>query len=563
MYFTLTAPFISTQFASYHISTIHSHCYVVKQHDKHWPYLTCRETLRYAAELYDVARAADLEPVLNEIIKKMGLTGCADTRNSDLSGGQKRRLSIGIALLKQPTLLFLDEPTSGMILFEPFVFFDEAKPLIHALHLLTGLDAASASNIMQEIVRVAKEERLIIMCTIHQPSTKVFNGFDELMIMSRGRTAYAGDVNESVDYFQSIGYPIPAATNPAEYYLDLVNSDFSDEAAVTSILDTWEEKGPGAASSHHKQGFDVDAEGQEGVTDMKGAGILKEVQIMLRRHFVLVYRDPILYIGRSLVFLVSNLIFAFVYWAAREPLQEQALNKMWITIWYIAVPSNMGVVAVFALNDEFKSILRESKNGMVSGGSYLLAKTIITLPILFVFALFSLGIPMFAVQDVPKEAFGIMMILFAAVMFVFESLAECLSVWVEDPILGMLQFMNVWFASFLFGGFLIPKRDLYWPFELFYYIMPFNYFVGSSMYEIFTATKFEPCTDITTSAVCVDSTNGTEVLAALGRVIPLFSTSNQTTQDIGVLLAIGAFYKLLYVVGVFYKTSQFTKFVDK
>jgi ABC-type multidrug transport system ATPase subunit len=105
-----------------YISTIHSHCYVVKQHDKHWPYLTCRETLRYAAELYDVARAADLEPVLNEIIKKMGLTGCADTRNSDLSGGQKRRLSIGIALLKQPTLLFLDEPTSGMILFEPFVF---------------------------------------------------------------------------------------------------------------------------------------------------------------------------------------------------------------------------------------------------------------------------------------------------------------------------------------------------------------------------------------------------------------------------------------------------------
>lgn len=124
------------------------HCYVVVQHDKHWPYLTLRETLRYCAELYDVADPADLDAVVQEIIVKMGLESCADTRNSSLSGGQRRRLSIGIALLKQPTLLFLDEPTSG-------------------------LDAAAASNIMQEIVRVAKEERLVILCTIHQPSTKV------------------------------------------------------------------------------------------------------------------------------------------------------------------------------------------------------------------------------------------------------------------------------------------------------------------------------------------------------------------------------------------------------
>lgn len=84
----------------------------MKQHDKHWPYLTCRETLGFCAALYAVAEQDDLPLAVGEIIEKMGLSICADTRCSRLSGGQMRRLSIAIALLKQPTLLFL-----GTLLF--------------------------------------------------------------------------------------------------------------------------------------------------------------------------------------------------------------------------------------------------------------------------------------------------------------------------------------------------------------------------------------------------------------------------------------------------------------
>ena len=119
----------------------------------------------------------------------------------------------------------------------------------------------------------------------------------------------------------------------------------------------------------------------------------------------------------------------------------------------------MGVVAVYALNDEFKSVIRETKNGMLAGVSYVVAKSILLVPILFIFALFCLGIPMYAIQSAAGETFGIMLVLFASLLFVFESVAECLSVWFHDPILGMLMFMNFWYVPNL-NTFMLERRSL-------------------------------------------------------------------------------------------------------
>ena len=568
---------------------------VVVQHDKHWPYLTTRETLAYAAELYEVANKTDIATVVDEIIEKMGLGVCADTRCARLSGGQRRRLSIAVALLKQPTVLFLDEPTSG-------------------------LDAAAASNIMEEIIRVAKEENLVIVCTIHQPSSKVYNGFDEVMIMSKGREAFSGPVGDAVPYFEEIGHPLPPATNPAEHFLDLVNSDFSSEEDVNNILDTWAERKPGGNnSSHHgdkKALDDGDNEGAEGVVDPTSRSLSNEIGIMFRRHTTLVVRDPVLYLGRCLIFLVSNIIFGVVYWNARKNTQDQAVNKMWITIWFVGVPSNsesfvsfrsdwterpmcsivfvlsyvcvlvrecvcvytqirglnvdsspiiasfcvstVGVVAVYSLNDEFKSIMREAKNGMVSAPSYILAKTILVISIMFIFALFALGIPSFLIQDVPGSAFGTSVILWAVLIYVFECASEALAVSFDDPILGMLQFMNLWFASFLFGGFLIPLRDMFWPFKLFYYVMPYSYFIRSMIYSTFNAITFEPCTEASGGfgAVCIPETDGIAVLGELSRVFPLLDTKNRFVEDVGILLAIALFYKLVSIVMIITKSRK-------
>jgi ABC-type multidrug transport system ATPase subunit len=90
--------------------------YVIKQGDTHCPYLTCRETLLYEAMLYGIVKSKNMiDRIVDQVIGKMSLDLCAEKNCGHLTVGEHRRLSIGIALLKQSTLLFLEKPTTGEI----------------------------------------------------------------------------------------------------------------------------------------------------------------------------------------------------------------------------------------------------------------------------------------------------------------------------------------------------------------------------------------------------------------------------------------------------------------
>ncbi|KAJ3193399.1 hypothetical protein HDU67_005149, partial [Dinochytrium kinnereticum] len=203
----------------------------VRQDDSHLlPALTARETLVYAAlirlpGLTVQERRARAEKVLWEL----GLKDCADTivggeGVKGLSGGEKRRLSVGLAMLTDPAILLLDEPTSG-------------------------LDASTASNMIHLLTKLAAQGRTII-CTIHQPRSDLFPLFDRLLLLARGgRVVYEGPGQGLLKHLASKGHTLPPLTNPADFALDVSSVDLrnleaevSSRARVDALIDEWKNR---------------------------------------------------------------------------------------------------------------------------------------------------------------------------------------------------------------------------------------------------------------------------------------------------------------------------------
>ncbi|XP_014493690.2 ABC transporter G family member 15-like [Vigna radiata var. radiata] len=176
--------------------------------------LTVRETIYYSANLRlpGSMRREEVNEIIEGTIMEMGLQECADRIIGNwhlrgISGGEKRRLSIALEILTRPTLLFLDEPT-------------------------TGLDSASAYFVAQTLRNLAHDAKTVIS-SIHQPSSEVFALFDHLFLLSGGQTIYFGPAQKATQFFAKAGFPCPSRRNPADHFLHCINSDFD---AVTTII---------------------------------------------------------------------------------------------------------------------------------------------------------------------------------------------------------------------------------------------------------------------------------------------------------------------------------------
>ncbi|KAA8594693.1 hypothetical protein FQN60_011828 [Etheostoma spectabile] len=168
--------------------------------------LTVRENLRFSAALRlpSSVPQSEKEARVNHLINELGLTKVADSKvgtqlTRGISGGERKRTNIGMELIIDPSVLFLDEPT-------------------------TGLDASTANSVLLLLKRMASHGRTIIM-SIHQPRYSIYRLFDTLTLLVGGKMVYHGPSPNALDYFANIGYPCEPHNNPADFFLDVINGD--------------------------------------------------------------------------------------------------------------------------------------------------------------------------------------------------------------------------------------------------------------------------------------------------------------------------------------------------
>lgn len=178
----------------------------VLQDDDMFAELTVEEQLTYAALLRlpsHMPREKKLMRV-QKVIQELGLGKVKNTQIGNqivrgISGGEKKRVNIGTELVTDPSLLFLDEPT-------------------------TGLDSFNALNVMTSLRHLASNGRTVVS-TIHQPRSSIFALFDQLCLLSEGRVMYFGPAKDAVPYFAALSFKSPAQFNPADFFLDLLSVD--------------------------------------------------------------------------------------------------------------------------------------------------------------------------------------------------------------------------------------------------------------------------------------------------------------------------------------------------
>jgi len=506
---------------------------LVEQTDTVWSFLTCVEHLRFVADVspsartHRSARRANLDLILGDI----GLKSSEHVRATSLSGGQKRRLSVALALLKQPSLLFLDEPTSG-------------------------LDGTSAAAVMAILGKEAAQGRAIL-CTIHQPSIAIFEGFDRLLILSLGCVAYCGPTVQLPYYLAGVGFPIPPNANPADFVLNLVNADFTDPQLVDVMLALWNNTGSFLAHVVH----DNTATHPPLSTSNSWWAIQLQSPVLLWRQASLALRDPAIW-NRVRFYVVTSSIMSIMYMGTREHNQSQPAVKIFHATILIAV-FQMYVSSNTTQRWLQHSYIRiEARNGMYSPLSYCVAMELLSIPLLFIFSL-ACWLPPHILCGWNLPGLPFLLGSTACGLWTFEGVG-CLFATLHNY--EYVQTSNALFRQIgdMLSGQQVRPELIIWPFRALAYLWPNRPYQESIMWSIF---MFSPhyagaslcevgprcalgyrCLDAAEYA-CVGVT-GPQVLRSMSLLFGNVPADINYLLHNGRVLSVGLFARICYVYAI-------------
>lgn len=473
---------VSTPILCHSVRSISSY---VEQHDSLLGVLTVRETIWYSAALAlpPGTPREMLDARTDSILSDLGLSSIANNRigtpiQRGISGGQKRRVSIGCSLVTLPKVLFLDEPTSG-------------------------LDTHTAYEVIKAVRRLASKNGMAVLATIHSPNWEIFSSFDKVCLLTRGRTAYQGPVGDVASYFGGLGWGCEGWTNPADHMVGLVNDDFASSSLeeekegvkvrkgdAEGFANEWERyastrsasvpiRRSASSSSAPKH---TESNQDEIHHTSKFHSEFRKTLLLTQRNFLNYSRNLLAYGVRLGMYLGMGILLATV-WVHLKPVDTRINDRLSVHFFSVAFLGFMSVAGIPSFLEERSVLLREARNSLYSPLAFTLANTLSTTPLLFLCSLLFSSIAYFSIglHPGPSHFFKFLAFLYLGVLTAeFQALLIASAIPIFVASLAVCAFLNgFWMCvqGYFIRAVNLPRFWYYWAHWIDYETFAFDVLV--------------------------------------------------------------------------------------
>jgi ABC-type multidrug transport system ATPase subunit len=350
----------------------------VEQQDTLWGTFTVREMMMYTALLKMSSKFSRQQKAgrVDEVIEQMGLTKSKDTKIGGamvrgVSGGEAKRISVGLGLLNNPRILFLDEPTSG-------------------------LDSATSVDVMGTVKQLAEEGRTVLT-TIHQPSGKIFSYYDGLLLLSRdvetrsGNIVYFGEAGKvAKQYFMDMGYKYDPdeVDNIAEYAINIISGGVSGPQGGNTLINHYHESDLGDLNHNISEGIArpllEDAGGDGGVKDLKKSGGAYYANGFMSEFFTIFsykgknqFTDVYFLASRIALYAVAALLLVSLYGTPNAATPGGLIIVISVIFITIFITGIITIIYIPGLIIDKPVFIRESNDGCYRTISYTCANFLI------------------------------------------------------------------------------------------------------------------------------------------------------------------------------------------
>ncbi|GMH23975.1 hypothetical protein Nepgr_025818 [Nepenthes gracilis] len=423
----------------------------VAQKDVLFPLLTVEETLFFTAKLRLKLPSPELRGRVKGLIQELGLTHVAGSRVGDerirgISGGERRRVSIGVEVIHEPRVLILDEPTSG-------------------------LDSTSALQIINMLKIMAETRGRTIILSIHQPGFRIVKLFSSILMLAYGTVLHQGTVEQLGSKLRLLGLELPLHVNIVEFAMDSIEAIQQHEQQQPHqqqqqqqqlVFQKQYRRSSTTLQQLLRQSKVMDEETMIDRSDdhRHACSMWQETMILSHRFAKNIFRTKELFGCRTLQMLISGLILGSIFYDLDDDLGG-AMERAGLFAFILTFLLSCTTEALPIFLQEREILMKETMSGSYRISSYVIANSLVYFPFLLILAiLFTVPVYWLVGLNGRFTAFLHFLLIIWLILYTANSVVVCFSALVPNFIVGNSVISGVIGSFFLFSGYFISRNEI-------------------------------------------------------------------------------------------------------